>query len=100
MVATAMPTAESSRALTGAPFYFSFPKLRGACPVRESENIMHVEMYSCEFIAESAAMITAKFRIESAIEMPFTCITVTNGLSSSRMSLTGAMARISGRVRI
>ncbi|MNW57292.1 hypothetical protein D3C74_350850 [compost metagenome] len=100
MAATAIPPAESSRALTGAPFFFNLPKLLGACPPRDRENIIRVEMYSCEFMAESAAMMTTKLRMESANGMPITCITVTNGLSPSRISLTGAMARISDRVRM
>ena len=46
MVATAIPDVDSSKALTGEPLALTLPRMAGASPARESENIIREDTYS------------------------------------------------------
>ena len=61
-----MPTQERANAFTGIPRALIRPNAAGACPARDSENIIRVVIYSWLFMAESAAIRTIKLKIPPA----------------------------------
>ena len=70
------------------------PNTAGACPARDSENIMRVVIYSWLFIADSAATSTIKLKIPAAAGRWMTFIAIRNGLSPVPDWRQGTMASI------
>ncbi|MNG95033.1 hypothetical protein D3C79_540560 [compost metagenome] len=94
-IETIIPTQESASALTGIPRLLSRPSAAGACPARDSENIMRVVIYSWLFMADSAAISTTKLKIPAAAGRWITFIATRNGLSPVPDCRHGTMASIS-----
>ncbi|OQV65005.1 hypothetical protein AK51_25830 [Serratia nematodiphila DZ0503SBS1] len=91
---TTMPMHDIASALTGMPRRLTRPNAAGACPARDSENIMRVVIYSWLFIADNAATSTIKLKIPAAAGKWITFIAIRNGLSPVPDWRQGTMASI------